>query len=958
MTETPVTPMLPPELEQLLDAAGLDTDTLPEWSEIEAAILQPMFRWRLSARALGLDIDDNPDLETLRQMRALPAKVATVLGPHFATSTGAQADTRALAEQMVAAIAADHTRIKLAIERQTATITEARKLLGPVLAFHGVKPDLDNAPSKLMVEVIGLANMVKEDSEGPFGRALQALRKLGFQGEHCTSTDPIDYADRWLAERLKEDTERTRFREALITAGMIDTEPGEDPMAWAKVHAQETSEDELAFRMLGIEAWMTGRGMQRDVADTLRGLFQFSMPPEFILHYADKTEDGTESAARWTWTHSGEASPSDFATPLLALEDAWKHASTTASGRWHLWTDAPRLLELLQPTMPEGYELVAHPAVLESTNPATRALFGWDSQSDSKRGLTASTAVRSAWLRRSEKLSKLVGTLQGGGTEDADRIGELTRQLRLASDSREEMLDSIAKLTSAREHSDSACHQLRSALGLDGSADWARIINAAQRAAKRSVMLGSIDRGDDQLEAMRRRAEHAETLLATAEAKLAAIAGLDPALEIRDPLELARHMHRAMLRWESIASTMGISAAKDPPVDIAGFIDNAGGGQLAQDTMREALRGIKPGRMARTEPDLEDVLEFLWRRGNDSEVVRELIRRAESAEAERAEADDIIDQLNSIILDAAKRLDVPTDSRTGAQLLRDVLEKPAYSITAEQLLAVRDLRALRLVLGTPEVCEGEQLFDFAAAAVDLAKRREVAAYDRGLAAAPGTIINNVYGDGCKVFMPDGTELEPSRERSQAVEALRLIDKIAESLGWQGDPDKMPDVLARVRDLAALARSVATLQAGLDNPEAAEVVVEPIANLDIEKIGGRLVSDMRDLAMRRKSVEWFKDLWSRIPQQDRAGLNPGSPIVGARYSITAHRETAIEQIEQIDNALGWTPTREHLVWIVVRFGQGVYTFEQVNSWGDDKIVSTAREVLEFERAVGRLAQEKP
>ena len=36
MTETPVTPMLPPELEQLLDAAGLDTDTLPEWSEIEA----------------------------------------------------------------------------------------------------------------------------------------------------------------------------------------------------------------------------------------------------------------------------------------------------------------------------------------------------------------------------------------------------------------------------------------------------------------------------------------------------------------------------------------------------------------------------------------------------------------------------------------------------------------------------------------------------------------------------------------------------------------------------------------------------------------------------------------------------------------------------------------------------------------------------------------------------------
>jgi len=35
-----------------------------------------------------------------------------------------------------------------------------------------------------------------------------ALRLLGFGDEYCTSTDPIDYAKRWLAERLREDTAR------------------------------------------------------------------------------------------------------------------------------------------------------------------------------------------------------------------------------------------------------------------------------------------------------------------------------------------------------------------------------------------------------------------------------------------------------------------------------------------------------------------------------------------------------------------------------------------------------------------------------------------------------------------------------------------------------------------------------------------------------------------------------
>ena len=42
-----------------------------------------------------------------------------------------------------------------------------------------------------------------------------ALRLLGFGDEHCASADPVDYAKRWLAERLREDTARAEAERRL-----------------------------------------------------------------------------------------------------------------------------------------------------------------------------------------------------------------------------------------------------------------------------------------------------------------------------------------------------------------------------------------------------------------------------------------------------------------------------------------------------------------------------------------------------------------------------------------------------------------------------------------------------------------------------------------------------------------------------------------------------------------------
>jgi len=56
----------------------------------------------------------------------------------------------------------------------------------------------------------GMVALTVNSYEALFGlRPFQeALRLLGFGDALCTSTDPVDYAKRWLAERLREDQAR------------------------------------------------------------------------------------------------------------------------------------------------------------------------------------------------------------------------------------------------------------------------------------------------------------------------------------------------------------------------------------------------------------------------------------------------------------------------------------------------------------------------------------------------------------------------------------------------------------------------------------------------------------------------------------------------------------------------------------------------------------------------------
>jgi len=108
--------------------------------------------------------------------------------------------------------------------------------------------------------------------------------------------------------------DRDSYREALLAAGMSTDDP--EPIKWAMARAQECSDNEAIVRMLGITAWVAPV-MDPDPVATLVELFQASMPPGLMLGA------NRENPAAVVWSWQTDVCGLGFATPLLALEDAW-----------------------------------------------------------------------------------------------------------------------------------------------------------------------------------------------------------------------------------------------------------------------------------------------------------------------------------------------------------------------------------------------------------------------------------------------------------------------------------------------------------------------------------------------------------------------------------------------------------------------------------------------------------
>lgn len=737
---------LPADLELLLKAAGLDPCCY-DWSALEAALLQPLFRWRLTAAALDLDPDANPDLEPLQQMAAMPAAVMRLFGAHFSDDVK-HGDARTLAQVMLTNVATDYERVKKMLERQTAAIVESRRLLRSALAYHGVKPDLDSAPSKLLAEVIGLANMIKEDEAHGTFPAMKALRKLGFQGEHCTTTDPVEYAERWLADRLKEDEARSalergrqhsdaschQLREALGLDGSAD---------WARiVLSTQQAAEELADLRARIGVVAAQRDQLGDQLDQIVGMVGWNStadaakdppdPIEAVRAFVSQTRAGSGGRAdSLTTADVGHAlwqccfHPGD--KPTEVFEQAAKRAAE--------WQEIAALLAL-------------HKARLDALDPeaprtlldVVRCLLGHFDYTVA-RGTEESDAL-GEWRRRAETAEALL--LQQRELEIVEWEKTNKRKLKAAEAEADRDAAQVVAAARARE-----LRELASWAGLDphGSADphlnMLRASTIIEAAKKHRTITGAW------------RAAYAE-------------------------------------RWVKVCEVLGILPTQDPPADIAGFIDAHGAGQLFQDTFRVTIDAeVKPGSSTRNKPDLHDVLSWLWKR-------------------------------------------------------------------ASTVMGVEALRR-----------------------------------------------------------PDEVALWTGTVR-------RAIGLAPEALA--------DDVLQRVRDLAAFASSAAALQACADNPEAAEITVD-LSTIDLAEVGGRLVSDMRDLSDARKRLAWWTDLWGRIPQQQRAGLSPGTPIPLARYTMTAHREAAFASPpDKLDE------TTAVLRFFVMRYGH--IASDKVNAMSEAEVIRVA------------------
>ena len=192
-------------------------------------------------------------------------------------------------------------------------IAERIEKAGPTTIINNAPPVRPWAP----LEILG--SVATSDAD-PAVR-IEAVKAIaaGRRSQPTIASHSEDLAGVNLAEYEKVKARCDLFNEALIAAGMDADE--DDPMEWAKVHAQETSANEAALRLLGVAVWEAGPAMEPDPVATLVELFQSSMPPSFILG----ANRGNPDVVGWSWRT--DVCGQGFATPLLALEDAWMRHS-------------------------------------------------------------------------------------------------------------------------------------------------------------------------------------------------------------------------------------------------------------------------------------------------------------------------------------------------------------------------------------------------------------------------------------------------------------------------------------------------------------------------------------------------------------------------------------------------------------------------------------------------------
>lgn len=233
--------------------------------------------------------------------------------------------------------------------RADQTVEEAHRLLGRRMGERMAHPD---------PIVCALIEATKSQWTGP--DAVKALAPLALVASPTPDEALVANLERAMADRDK-------YREALLAAGMNADEL--EPIKWGKAHAQETSDNEAIVRMLGITAWEAGPAMEPDSVATLVELFQSSMPPDFM--FGANRENPT--AVVWSW--QTDVCGQGFATPLLALEDAWiRHcALVEAKAR----KEADRAAADQHSTLHRGVDLAKDGASDSTVVTARHGAGGW-----------------------------------------------------------------------------------------------------------------------------------------------------------------------------------------------------------------------------------------------------------------------------------------------------------------------------------------------------------------------------------------------------------------------------------------------------------------------------------------------------------------------------------------------------------------------------------------------------
>jgi hypothetical protein len=954
-------PIDTPEMRELLhflEGYGLYNHLirrLPGWRELDEKLGRPASRWGFAALALNLDRAKDPDTGHIRALNALPQEIIDALGPVVAPE-GARPGAPELAVDLARAAAARIVALAKQVLDTQATaghlgviVAQAQKLLNEQLPevaakAEGVRPSL--------LALVGAAIAKMKAGPVPLAKQGHLAERLAALADSFPSDDPEGDARDLLceaADMLGRPLENIAelFEVTKLLAADIDV-----PLDGLTLH-------DAAVKLPGL--------VRKAIADR-NG--EHAPPADAIIHDLQKRLDDAVNPLRRIYNVAGFTTNEDTERRVIKCIKEWSEVSGILAKRIDRLNardpDAPKL------SLPQAVKGLLFDAEAGTT---THAFSGDFWRVVLPNALEASARPDQYEQQIRERVCQRIAKL---AAETHDCMPNLSAELK------RRYLDAQAgrDAPDPRDHGNDA---RRLDPGSNPSFDAMTARHPTDKPEVVRELIARAEAAEAKFEVLDKSLRATEMREMQKYAQLwslvSNILGIDPEL---DPHEEMRSVLSKAYRWDRACMLAGVRIDWDPRT-TKNDLDAAAEDVLATLASRASAPMLKAA-----EADRQKMLDMLGHRAEDKPtdtIARATTALREVAEIRRAllgvrllrEGLSLAENIERLVAQKPEAPDL-TDIRQRYNDLEAIRQELEGKLV-EAELRLRE-KSEALATGARKREAMQKLCDRWGAAC------KMLGWDPGQPPAPTAIVRalaslrrtadvpplNIGTVVVNINQQPGKDDAAKRQADDFAESLR---NVARAVGVDGSRS---EIVKRVDDFASVVTIAASLQHHADGvafPAAAEFTGDvgdvEAAAVDPNKVADRLVADMRELARLQEAAKarwsWQSELKALV---DKLGMeDPATPSavvtasveamerarkllavwVGRSYNfedagrwslqtLLGHADTLASQpvssVEKLNETLGWTPSRDHLEMIVMRFSGGAYTRESLRALSDEKL----------------------